>query len=139
MPASCPELTLHGTRPIRSPLHTKPVCREIRHANFWRDRGRRAAEGAPGYDCSSIAYFKMIDEAGFLCFPDVHQLGLDVLVRVERHVPKVLSRIPGTPRGASAANATSAGLPPRRQNKSSMDSFRRYDFATPHSCQPSSS
>ena len=40
---------------------------------------------APGYDCTSIAYFKMVDEEGFLCFPDVHQLGLDVLVRVERN------------------------------------------------------
>lgn len=41
---------------------------------------------APGYDCTSIAYFKMVDVDGFLCFPDVHQLGLDVLVRVERNV-----------------------------------------------------
>lgn len=40
---------------------------------------------APGYDGSSIAYFKMVDAEGFLCFPDVHQLGLDVLVRVERN------------------------------------------------------
>lgn len=40
---------------------------------------------APGYDCTSIAYFKMVDEEGFFCFPDVHQLGLDVLVRVERN------------------------------------------------------
>jgi transcriptional regulator with XRE-family HTH domain len=37
---------------------------------------------APTYECSSIAYFKMVDEAGFLCFPDEHQLGLDVLIRV---------------------------------------------------------
>ncbi len=41
---------------------------------------------APGYDCSSIAYFKMVDENGFLCFPDDHQLGLDVLVKVTRNV-----------------------------------------------------
>jgi transcriptional regulator with XRE-family HTH domain len=40
---------------------------------------------APGYDCSSIAYFKMVDEQGFLCFPDEHQLGLDVLLRVARN------------------------------------------------------
>jgi transcriptional regulator with XRE-family HTH domain len=40
---------------------------------------------APTYDCSSIAYFKMVDAEGFLSFPDVHQLGLDVLVRVERN------------------------------------------------------
>jgi transcriptional regulator with XRE-family HTH domain len=41
---------------------------------------------APTYDCSSIAYFKMVDERGLLCFPDEHQLGLDVLVRVERNI-----------------------------------------------------
>lgn len=40
---------------------------------------------APGYDCSSIAYFKMVDADGLLCFPDDHQLGLDVLVRVIRN------------------------------------------------------
>jgi transcriptional regulator with XRE-family HTH domain len=40
---------------------------------------------APGYDCTSIAYFKMVDAEGFLCFPDEHQLGLDVLVRVVRN------------------------------------------------------
>lgn len=40
---------------------------------------------APGYDCSSIAYFKMVDGDGFLSFPDEHQLGLDVLVRVQRN------------------------------------------------------
>jgi transcriptional regulator with XRE-family HTH domain len=38
---------------------------------------------APTYDCSSIAYFKMVDREGRLCFPDSYQLGLDVLVRVE--------------------------------------------------------
>jgi transcriptional regulator with XRE-family HTH domain len=37
---------------------------------------------APTYDCSSIAYFKMADGQGALCFPDSYQLGLDVLVRV---------------------------------------------------------
>jgi transcriptional regulator with XRE-family HTH domain len=40
---------------------------------------------APGYDATSIAYFKMVDEQGFLCFPDEHQLGLDVLVMVRRN------------------------------------------------------
>jgi hypothetical protein len=44
---------------------------------------------APGYDGSSIAYFKMVDEDGFLCFPDEHQLGLDVLVRVARNTSGV--------------------------------------------------
>lgn len=42
-----------------------------------------AALKAPTYDCSSIAYFKMVDSSGQLCFPDAYQLGLDVLVRVE--------------------------------------------------------
>jgi transcriptional regulator with XRE-family HTH domain len=41
---------------------------------------------APGYDCSSIAYFKMVDAEGVLCFPDEHQLGLDVLVMVARNI-----------------------------------------------------
>lgn len=40
---------------------------------------------APTYDCTSIAYFKMVDSDGLLCFPDEHQLGLDVVVRVERN------------------------------------------------------
>jgi transcriptional regulator with XRE-family HTH domain len=38
---------------------------------------------APTYDCTSIAYFKLVDADGRLCFPDSYQLGLDVLVRVE--------------------------------------------------------
>jgi transcriptional regulator with XRE-family HTH domain len=42
---------------------------------------------APTYDCSSIAYFKMVDSEGKLCFPDSYQLGLDVLVRVEGQAP----------------------------------------------------
>lgn len=46
---------------------------------------------APSYDATSI-YFKMVDERGFLCFPDAHQLGLDVLVRVSRNVTR---RSPG--------------------------------------------
>lgn len=43
---------------------------------------------APTYDCSSIAYFKMVDADGRLCFPDNYQLGLDVLVRVEGQRPE---------------------------------------------------
>lgn len=39
---------------------------------------------APGYDCSSIAYFKMVHPDGSICFPDSYQLGLDVVVRVRR-------------------------------------------------------
>jgi transcriptional regulator with XRE-family HTH domain len=42
---------------------------------------------APTYDCSSIAYFKMVNAEGRLCFPDSYQLGLDVLVRVEGQAP----------------------------------------------------
>jgi transcriptional regulator with XRE-family HTH domain len=42
---------------------------------------------APTYDCSSIAYFKMVYAEGSLCFPDRYQLGLDVLVRVEGQAP----------------------------------------------------
>jgi transcriptional regulator with XRE-family HTH domain len=42
---------------------------------------------APTYDCSSIAYFKMVDSEGRLCFPDSYQLGLDVLVMVEGQRP----------------------------------------------------
>jgi transcriptional regulator with XRE-family HTH domain len=42
---------------------------------------------APTYDCSSIAYFKMVDADGRLCWPDSYQLGLDVLVRVEGQHP----------------------------------------------------
>ena len=37
---------------------------------------------APTYACTSIAYFKVVDRQGRLCFPDSFQLGLDVLVRV---------------------------------------------------------
>ena len=40
---------------------------------------------AQGYDATAIAYFKMVDESGLLCFPDEHQLGPDVVVRVERN------------------------------------------------------
>lgn len=42
---------------------------------------------APTYDCASIAYFKMVDGDGALCFPDRYQLGLDVLVLVRGQLP----------------------------------------------------
>lgn len=42
---------------------------------------------APTYDCASIAHFKMVDADGQLCFPDRHQLGLDVLVFVRGQQP----------------------------------------------------
>jgi hypothetical protein len=47
----------------------------------------RVALIAPGYDCTSIAYFKMVNEAGQLCFPDSYQLGLDVCVMVRGQHP----------------------------------------------------
>jgi transcriptional regulator with XRE-family HTH domain len=46
---------------------------------------------APSYDCTSIAYFKMVrtqDDGGLvLCFPEDYQLGLDVLVMVRGENP----------------------------------------------------
>jgi len=46
----------------------------------------RASLRAPSYDCSSIAYFKMVktldDGTLAMCFPESYQLGLDVLVKV---------------------------------------------------------
>jgi Ig-like domain-containing protein len=44
---------------------------------------------APTYDSTSIAYFKMVDAEGFLCFPNRYQLGLEVIVRVEGQLPDV--------------------------------------------------
>jgi transcriptional regulator with XRE-family HTH domain len=48
---------------------------------------------APTYDCASIAYFKMVDAEGKLCFPDSYQLGLDVLVLVRGQMPDKGERI----------------------------------------------
>ena len=49
---------------------------------------------APTYDCTSIAYWKMVDADGRLCWPDSYQLGLDVVVRVEgQRVPKSSPRL----------------------------------------------
>lgn len=42
---------------------------------------------APTYDCSSIAYFKMVDADRYFCFPDSYMLGLDVLVMVRGQKP----------------------------------------------------
>ena len=44
---------------------------------------------APTYDCTSIAYFKLVNAERRLCFPDSYQLGLDVLVRVEGQRPDI--------------------------------------------------
>lgn len=48
----------------------------------------RADLKAPGYDCTSIAYFKMVDETRGLSFPNEYQLGLDVLVMVTGQRPR---------------------------------------------------
>ncbi len=61
---------------------------------------------APGYDCSSIAYFKMADAEGFLCFPDNYQLGLDVLVRVSGQQP--VSEVPASSEAGRDALKTAA-------------------------------
>ena len=45
---------------------------------------------APTYDCCSIAYFKMVDEQGQLCFPENYMLGLDVIVVVRGQLPDKL-------------------------------------------------
>jgi transcriptional regulator with XRE-family HTH domain len=48
---------------------------------------------APTYDCASIAYFKMVDSEGQLCFPDNYTLGLDVLVLVRGQMPDVAGEL----------------------------------------------
>lgn len=57
---------------------------------------------APTYDCASIAYFKMVDAGGKLCFPDDYQLGLDVLVLVRGQAPDLPSEIELDPTDAVA-------------------------------------
>ncbi len=42
---------------------------------------------APTYDCTSLAYFKMVDADGALCFPSRYQLGLEVVVLVRGQRP----------------------------------------------------
>ena len=85
----------HGRRLERQgPLNGPGLIRSFKHIDIpdtspGETAEIRAALQAPGYDCTSIAYFKMVDGEGFLCFPDVHQLGLDVLVRVERNTSGV--------------------------------------------------
>ncbi len=61
-----------SVEPVESPGETAEVQAVLR---------------APGYDCTSIAYYKMVDSAGNLSFPDAYQLGLDVLVRVAGQRP----------------------------------------------------
>jgi hypothetical protein len=49
---------------------------------------------APTYDCSTIAYFKMVDSDGHLCFPDSYQVGLDVLILVRGQADTSAGRSP---------------------------------------------
>ena len=48
---------------------------------------------APTYDCCSIAYFKMVDGQGHLCFPENYMLGLDVIVLVRGQMADQLIRL----------------------------------------------
>ena len=54
---------------------------------------------APTYDSASIAYFKMVDAEGQLCFPDNYMLGLDVLVLVRGQMPDLPSELEIEPLG----------------------------------------
>lgn len=84
-------VTWHGRRlerqgPITGPgLITSPRYIPIDDTRAGETVRIQTLLKAPTYDCSSIAYFKMVDADGLLSFPDEHQLGLDVLVRVVRN------------------------------------------------------
>ncbi len=83
----------HGRRLERQgPLTGPGLITSLRYVDVPDARPGDVAEittwlKAPTYACSSIAYFKMVDKMSRLCFPDAYQLGLDVLVRVERQRP----------------------------------------------------
>lgn len=71
----------------QGPLTGPGLISSLRYLDIPNTKPGRAAKitawlKAPTYDCSSIAYFKMVDAEGRLCFPDSYQLGLDVLVIV---------------------------------------------------------
>ena len=76
----------------QGPLTGPGLISSLRYVDIPDTRPGEVAEitallKAPTYDCSSIAYFKMVDAEGRLCFPDNYQLGLDVLVRVAGQLP----------------------------------------------------
>lgn len=78
----------------QGPLNGPGLIRSFRHVDVPdTEPGAiveiRAALQAPGYDCTSVAYFKMVDAEGAFCFPDNYQLGLDVLVMVRGQRPLV--------------------------------------------------
>jgi transcriptional regulator with XRE-family HTH domain len=76
----------------QGPLTGPGLITSLRHADIPDTAPGEIAEikallKAPTYDCTSVAYFKMVDAEGRLCFPDNYQLGLDVLVRVSGQRP----------------------------------------------------
>lgn len=76
----------------QGPVTGPGLITSLRYANIPNTEPGEVADitaplKAPTYDCSSIAYFKMVDTEGRICFPDSYQLGLDVLVRVEGQRP----------------------------------------------------
>ena len=78
----------------QGPLTGPGLISSLRYVDIPDTRPGEVAEitallKAPTYDCSSIAYFKMVDAEGRLCFPDNYQLGLDVLVRVAGQRPDI--------------------------------------------------
>jgi len=83
----------HGRRLERQgPLTGPGLISSLRFVDVPDTTPRQIAEitaplKAPTYDCTSIAYFKLVDSDGRLCFPDSYQLGLDVLVRVAGQRP----------------------------------------------------
>jgi hypothetical protein len=69
--------------PLAGPgLIVSPACVDIPDADPGETVEISVGLRAPGYDATSICYFKMVDAEGFLCFPDNYTLGLDVLVLV---------------------------------------------------------
>ena len=68
-------------------LITSPVTAPIPDATPGMEVEIAMPLKAPTFDCSSIAYFKMIDSAGRLCFPENYMLGPEVIVTVRNQLP----------------------------------------------------
>lgn len=74
--------------PITGPgLITSPAFVVIPTTNPGEIAKIEAPLKAPTYDCCSLAYFKMVDSDGQLCFPENYMLGLDVIVLVRDQLP----------------------------------------------------
>jgi hypothetical protein len=76
----------------QGPVHGPGLITSLRYADIPDAQPGQQVEiaaplRAPTYDCTSIAYFKMVDADGRLCFPDNYALGLDVLVQVRGQKP----------------------------------------------------